>query len=73
MPLSAPISMIVEICKSVDVERETAFLRALLVFMGEISNPSPFDQVKSFPGPSPIFFEEPNSPTGSHLQNSFLP
>jgi hypothetical protein len=48
MPLSAPRS-VNSAGESVDrVTEEQAFLRALRVFIGEVSSPKPRDQEKSF-------------------------
>lgn len=54
MPLSAPRSEVSEVEEVRSVTKEQAFFCALRVLIGELSNPKPRDQEKSFPEVTPV-------------------
>jgi hypothetical protein len=55
MPLSTPESETKIVERSETRTEQVAFLRALLIFIGEVSKPRPFDQAKPIPPPPTEF------------------
>jgi hypothetical protein len=73
MPLSAPISEIVENFNFGVSGKATAFLRALLVFIRDFSHPNPLDQQRIFLEATPIWSCSSDSPLDSSLVITSLP